>query len=63
MVIPKSLQEQVISICHEGHLEIVKTKQLLRSRVWFPGMRRAWKEKSLAAYPARPVPTVSNVNL
>ena len=29
LVIPKSLQECVISICHEGHLGIVKTKQLL----------------------------------
>jgi len=33
LVIPKYLQEQVISICHEGHLGIVKTKQLLQSRV------------------------------
>ena len=29
LVIPKSLQERVINICHEGHLGIVKTKQLL----------------------------------
>ena len=33
IVIPKSLQERIINICHEGHLGIVKTKQLLRLRV------------------------------
>ena len=33
IVIPKSLQERIINICHEGHQGIVKTKQLLRSRV------------------------------
>ena len=63
LVIPQSLQEWVISICHEGHLGILKTKQLLRSRVWFQELTRAWKEKLLAAYPSRPVPTFPNVNL
>ena len=29
IVITKTLQVQIISICHEGHLGIVKTKQLL----------------------------------
>ena len=38
ILIPKSLQQQVIDICHGGHLGIVKMKQLLRSRVWFPGI-------------------------
>ena len=33
IVIPKSLQERIINICHERHLGIVKTKQLLRLRV------------------------------
>jgi len=46
LVIPKSLQEQVISICHEGHLKIVKTKQLLRSRVWFPEIEKSVKSKN-----------------
>ena len=38
MVIPQALQDRVLSICHEGHLGIVKSKQLLRSKVWFPGI-------------------------
>ena len=36
----KGLRSRVIEICHEGHMGIVKTKQLLRSKVWFPGIDR-----------------------
>ena len=45
LVIPESLQEHVISICHKGHLGIVKTKQLLRSRVWFPETDKSMERK------------------
>ena len=38
IVIPKSLQEKVMAIAHEGHQGIVKTKQLLREKIWFPFM-------------------------
>ncbi len=38
MVLPKSLQQKAIKLCHEGHMGIVKTKKLLRSKVWFPGI-------------------------
>ena len=38
IVLPPSLQDRAVNICHEGHLGIVKTKQLLRSKVWFPGI-------------------------
>ena len=38
IVILKSLQNKVIKIAHEGHQGLTKTKQLLRSRVWFPKM-------------------------
>lgn len=41
LLVPKSLQQQVIDICHEGHHGIVKTKQLLRSKVWFPGIDKS----------------------
>ena len=40
IVIPMQLRNRVVDICHEGHLGIVKTKQLLRSKVWFPGIDR-----------------------
>ena len=45
MVIPKSLQEQVINICHKGYLGIVTAKQLLRTKVWFPGIDKSVERK------------------
>ena len=38
MVVPKALRERAISIAHEGHQGLVKTKQLLREKIWFPGI-------------------------
>ena len=38
IVIPKDLQMRVIEIAHEGHQGIVRTKQLLREKVYFPGI-------------------------
>lgn len=38
IIIPTSLQEKVIALAHRGHQGIVKTKQLLRTKVWFPGI-------------------------
>ncbi len=38
LVIPKSLQDRVISLAHEGHQGIGKTKQLIREKVWFSGI-------------------------
>ena len=36
LIIPKSLREQVPQLAHEGHQGIVKTKNRLRSKVWWP---------------------------
>ncbi len=36
IVIPHSLRQTMIDIAHEGHLGIVKTKRLMRVKVWFP---------------------------
>jgi hypothetical protein len=38
LVIPSFLQDDILKIAHEGHLGIIKTKQLLRSKVWFPNI-------------------------
>ena len=53
MVIPKSLQEQVNNICHEGHLRIVKAKQLLRTKVWFPGIDKSVERKIPSCIPCQ----------
>ena len=47
LVIPKSLQEKVLNIAHEGHQGIVKTKQLLREKVYFPGIDKQTKMQKL----------------
>ena len=36
--IPKCLQKQVLQISHEGHQGMTKTKALLRTKVWWPGI-------------------------
>ena len=38
IVLPTSLHHKAVSLAHAGHLGIVKTKQLLREKVWFPGI-------------------------
>ena len=38
IVVPKILRDRVIEIAHEGHQGIVKTKNRLRSKVWWPKM-------------------------
>ena len=38
IIIPMSLQKQVIKIAHEGHQAMAKTKALLLEAVWFPNL-------------------------
>ena len=40
IVVPHSLQVRAISLAHEGHQGVVKTKKLIREKVWFPGIDR-----------------------
>ncbi|XP_064647487.1 uncharacterized protein K02A2.6-like [Lineus longissimus] len=40
LVIPESLRKQTVDLGHEGHQGIVKTKERLRSKVWWPGIDR-----------------------
>ncbi|XP_014678136.1 PREDICTED: uncharacterized protein K02A2.6-like [Priapulus caudatus] len=41
LVIPTSLRKRTVQLAHEGHQGIVKTKQRLRTKVWWPGIDRA----------------------
>ena len=38
LVIPKQLQTRILDLAHESHRGLKKTKQLLRSKVWFPNI-------------------------
>ena len=57
IVLPKSLHKKVIRTAHEGHQGLVKTKQLLRSRVWFPGL-----EKKVESYINTCIPCQATVH-
>ena len=38
IVVPAKLRQKMIEIAHDGHQGQVRTKQLLRAHVWFPGI-------------------------
>jgi len=38
IIIPKELRKRVLELAHKGHQGIVKTKSMLRVKVWWPGM-------------------------
>jgi len=38
IVVPRTLRNKVVKLAHEGHQIITKTKEYLRTRVWFPGL-------------------------
>ena len=41
LVLPKSLQKWAVELAHGGHQGIFRSKQLLREKVWFPGIDNA----------------------
>ena len=45
IVIPTTLRERAIDIAQEGHQGLVKTKKLLREKVWFPGIDNEVQQK------------------
>ena len=44
IVLPAVLRRKALNIAHEGHQGLVKTKKLLREKVWFPGIDALAKE-------------------
>ena len=44
IVIPTALRQRALALAHEGHQGLVKTKKLLREKVWFPGIDDQVKE-------------------
>ncbi len=53
IVVPKSLRQRVIDLAHQGHQGIVKTKALIRSRVWFPGIDRMVEKRVSECIPCQ----------
>ena len=58
LVVPAGLQERIVDIAHEGHLGIVKTKALLREKVWFPFNGKMVETKVKACLPCQVVTPV-----
>ena len=38
LIIPERLKQNIVNIAHEGYQGIVRTKSLLRTKVWFSGI-------------------------
>jgi hypothetical protein len=45
IVIPRALREKIADLAHVGHQGIVKTKRLIRSRVWYPGIDKQVEQR------------------
>lgn len=53
LLIPSPLQERVVEIAHHTHQGIVKTKQLIREKVWFPGIDKMVENTVKACIPCQ----------
>ena len=40
IVVPAILQQTVVTLAHEDHQGMLRTKQYLRTNLWFPGMNQ-----------------------
>ena len=45
IVVPSTLRSKAVDLAHGGHQGIVKTKQLIRDKVWFLGIDKLAEEK------------------
>ena len=44
IVVPSKLRDREVELAHVGHQGIVKTKRLIREKVWFPGIDKMVKD-------------------
>ena len=50
IVIPQALRKRVVSLAHEGHQGVTKTKERLRTKVWWPAMDRDAEKRCAECY-------------
>ena len=53
LVIPSKLRKRTIDIAHHSHQGIVKTKQLIREKVWFLGIDKLMEETVYSCIPCQ----------
>ena len=52
-VIPFALKTRAIDLPHEGHQGLVKSKQLIRTKVWFPGIDKKMNKRIEGCLPCQ----------
>ncbi len=55
VLIPKRLQEDILSELHQGHPGVSRMKALARSHVWWPGLHKNLEERASACQPCQSV--------
>ena len=50
MVIPKVLRQRVLELAHEVHQGVVKMKERLKSKMWWPGVDKDAERKCREYY-------------
>ena len=50
IIVPQALRKRVVSLAHKGHQGVVKTKERLRTKVWWPGMDHDAERRSAECY-------------
>lgn len=53
LIIPTILRSKVVSIAHQSHQGMVKTKQHIREKVWFPGIDRMVEDAVKSCIPCQ----------
>jgi len=62
IIIPKELRKRVLELAHKGHQGIVKTKSMLRIKVWWPGMDKEAKRLCRTCHGCQVNSEFSNLN-
>ena len=62
IVVPKVLRGRAVDLAHVGHQGMVKTKRLIREKVWFPGVDKMVKEKVDSCLPCQELMAKRNVS-
>ena len=53
LVIPTNLVQKAVDLAHASHQGIVKTKKLIREKVWFPGIDKTVEDKVKSCLPCQ----------
>ena len=53
LLVPEKLRPRILQLAHEGHQGVVKTKKLLRQKVWYPGIDKDVEELVTGCIPCQ----------